>query len=430
MAKIEGFRIRNFRVLRDIALGKLWNLQQAEPLTPMTAVIGKNGVGKSTLFDAFGFLADCLKSGVEEACDSRGRGGYERIRAQGTREPIEFEVYYKEDGNARPITYEVSIDLDTNGRPYVQRERLRQRRKGQKHGWPFSFLILNDGKGVAWKGDTEGRQIDEENRPLDLTGLIESIRKGEDVEESGETEIVELEDKRRLGISTLGALKQHPRISAFRRFIEGWYLSYFTPDAARGLPLAGPQKHLNIHGDNLGNVVQFMEREHPRRFRAILDGISEKIPGIDKIDTEKTPDGRLLLRFNDKGFEDPFYSQQMSDGTLKIFAYLLLLQDPSPPPFLCIEEPENGLYHKLLETLAREFREHATGRKGGSQVLITTHQPYFVDALEAKEVWVLKKGDDGFSTIRKTSEDPIVKNMVDEGIPLGGLWYSDYLDAR
>jgi predicted ATPase len=75
MAKIEGIRIRNFRVLRDITLGKLWNLQKAEPLAPMTAVIGKNGVGKSTLFDAFGFLADCLKSGVEEACDLRGRGG-------------------------------------------------------------------------------------------------------------------------------------------------------------------------------------------------------------------------------------------------------------------------------------------------------------------------------------------------------------------
>lgn len=173
-----------------------------------------------------------------------------------------------------------------------------------------------------------------------------------------------------------------------------------------------------------------MEREHPKRFRTILDGISAKIPGIDKIDTEKTPDGRLLLRFNDKGFKDPFYSQQMSDGTLKVFAYLLLLEDPSPPPFICIEEPENGLYHKLLETLAREFRGHATGRKGGSQVFVTTHQPYFVDALESNEVWVLEKGEDGFSTIRKASDDPIVKNMVIEGLPLGGLWYSDYLDAR
>jgi len=430
MAKIEGFRIKNFRVLKDVTLGKLWNLQDAEPLTPMTAVIGKNGVGKSTLFDAFGFLADCLKNGVEEACDSRGRGGFERIRSQGQKGPIEFEVYYKEDGNARPITYELYMDIDDANRPYVQRERLRQRRYRQKHGRPFSFLVLNNGKGVAWKGEKEGRQIDEEKDDFDLHGFIESIIKGDDREESKETEVVELEDNRKLGIATLGALKQHPRISAFRRFIEGWYLSYFTPDAARSLPLAGPQKHLNIHGDNLGNVVQFMEREQPKRFKSILNRIAEKIPGIDKIDTEKTRDGRLLLRFNDRGFHDPFFAQQMSDGTLKVFAYLLLLEDPTPPPFLCIEEPENGLYHKLLESLAREFREHATGRKGGSQVFITTHQPYFVDALEPEEVWVLEKGENGFAVIRRASDDQIVKSMVAQGLPLGGLWYSDYLDAR
>jgi predicted ATPase len=426
MAKIEGFRVKNFRVLRDVTLGKLWNLPKDAPLTPMTAVIGKNGVGKSTLFDAFGFLADCLKNGVEEACDARGRGGFKRIRSQGQSGPLEFEVYYREEGSARPITYELAIELDDAGRPYVQRERLRQRRYKQKHGRPFTFLLLNDGKGVAWKGEKEGRKVSEEEESSDFDRLIKSIL----VEESKETEAVELEDGRKLGIATLGALKQHPRISAFRRFIEGWYLSYFTPDAARSLPLAGPQKHLNIHGDNLGNVVQFIEREHPKRFKSILGRIAEKIPGIDTIDTEKTPDGRLLLRFNDKGFHDPFYAQQMSDGTLKVFAYLLLLEDPSPPPFLCIEEPENGLYHKLLEALAKEFREHASGRKGGSQVFITTHQPYFVDALQPDEVWILEKGEDGFATIRRADADPIVKNLVEQGLPLGGLWYSDYLDAR
>ncbi|MDP2179804.1 AAA family ATPase [Methylicorpusculum sp.] len=424
MAKIEGIRIKNFRSLKDVTLGKLWNLQGVHPLTPMTVVIGKNGAGKSTLFDVFGFLADALKLGVEESCDIRGRGGFERIRSQGQVGPIEFEIYYKEDGNARPITYEMAIDLDDSGRPFVQKERLRQRREFQKHGWPFSFLYLNDGKGAVWKG--EGKKIDEDKDNFDVFNFIESLQK----EESKETEVVELSDKRKLGIATLGSLKQHPRISAFRQFIEGWYLSYFTPDAARSLPLAGPQKHLNIKGDNIGNVVQFMEREHKTRFKKVLDRIALKIPGVDKIDTEKTPDGRLLLRFNDKGFHDPFYAQQMSDGTLKVFAYLLLLEDPSPPPFLCIEEPENGLYHKLLETLAKEFREHATGRKGGSQVFITTHQPYFVDALEPNEVWVLEKGSDGFSIIRRASEDILVKNMVDEGLPLGGLWYSDYLDAR
>jgi predicted ATPase len=120
----------------------------------------------------------------------------------------------------------------------------------------------------------------------------------------------------------------------------------------------------------------------------------------------------------------------MSDGTLKIFAYLLLLEDPTPPPFLCVEEPENGLYHKLLETLAKELREHATGRKSGSQVFVTTHQPYFVDALSPAEVWILEKAADGFAVIRRASDDATVDNMVKEGLPLGGLWYSDYLDAR
>jgi predicted ATPase len=187
---------------------------------------------------------------------------------------------------------------------------------------------------------------------------------------------------------------------------------------------------LNEHGDNLGNVVQFLEREHPKRFTQILQRISQKIPNITKIDTEKTSDGRILLRFNDGAFRDPFYAQQMSDGTLKIFAYLLLLEDPNPPPFLCIEEPENGLYHKLLDTLATEFREHATGRRGGSQVFITTHQPYLVDALSPDEVWILEKGRDGFSRVTRASDYDVIKNLVSEGLPLGGLWYSDYFDER
>ncbi len=427
MAGIEGLRIKNYRALKDITLGKLWNTQNRDSLTPMTAVIGKNGVGKSTVFDAFGFLSDCLKGGVEEACDAQGRGGFDRLRSQGQEGSIEFQIYYKEDYNSRPITYELAIDLDTDNRPYVKKERLRQRRKGQKTGWPFSFLLLDEGKGIVWKGEEEGKQVEEGQDHFDLLKLIEKIKRG-DYEDGGE--LVELNDKRKLGIATLGSLKQHPRISLFRRFIEGWYLSYFTPDAARSLPLAGPQKHLNIHGDNLGNVVQFMEREHSKKFQNILNSISRKIPGIEKISTEKSPDNRLLLKFNDRGFQDPFYVQQMSDGTLKVFAYLLLLEDPSPPPFICIEEPENGLYHKLLETLAQEFRKHATGQRGRSQIFITTHQPYFVDALQPEEVWILEKGDDGFSRIKRASDNPLIKNLVSEGLPLGSLWYSDYLDER
>lgn len=409
MPQLEGLRIKNFKALKDVTIGKLWNQQYAEPMTPLTVVIGKNGAGKSSLFDAFGFLADALKMGVEEACDAKGRGGFQRLLSKDvdSKECIEFEVYYRESKDSRPITYELSIALDKFERPYVQHERLRQRRSGQKKGQPYSFLNIKNGKGRVWK-----------NNSLDIPNGVERA----------DCEIVKLQDNRFLGIATLGALKQHPRIASFRKFIEGWFLSYFSPDAARGLPLAGPQKHLDVHGDNLANVVQYMQREQPKSFDSVLRRIASKIPDIKSIKAKKTPDSRLLLEFQGKSFKQPFYSQQMSDGTLKLFTYLLLLEDSAPYPFLCIEEPENGLYHKLLEILANEFREHSRDSKDANQIFVTTHQPYFVNALNPEEVWILEKQNDGFSTIRRASDNPLIKDLVEEGLPLGNLWYSNYLD--
>lgn len=409
MAQIEGFRVRNYRSLRDVTIGRLFSDQKNPELTKLIAVIGKNGSGKSTLLDAFGFISDCLTLGVEAACDQHQRGGFERLRSRGVEEPIRFDIYYREGTGQRPITYELAIDLDTTGRPYVKSELLLQRRRNQSHGRPFPFLRLDNGQGHAWAGEDA----------LELPK-----------EESNRREQVHLTDTRQLGIATLGTLRDHPRIAKFRDFLKGWYLSYFQPDAARGLPSAGPQRHLNTHGDNLGNVVQFMEREHTDRFKSILQRIAMRIPGISSIDTQVTQDRRVLLRFNDGEFRDPFYAQQMSDGTLKIFAYLLLLEDPEPPPFIGIEEPENGLYHKLLEVLASEFRAHTSARSHSTQIFVTTHQPYFVDALGPEEVWILEKGEDGFSKATHVSELQIVRNMVDAGLPLGGLWYSDYLDSR
>lgn len=433
MAKIEGIQIKNFRNLKNISLGRTTEKPKAKPLTPMTVVIGKNGVGKSSLFDAFGFLSDTLKFGIQKACDSRG--GFEKIRSQETEEPIEFKIIYKQNTNLI-LFYDLIIDIGKFSQPYVRQEDLNYAYNKEQ----FVSLNLRNGAGFAQKQETAIKT----EKLLELLELIKKTIKQEDeiislsyitskiISETGiDIDMVELSDKRKLGIATLGALKQHPQISAFREFIEGWYLSYFTPDAARTLPLAGVQQHLNRKGDNLANVVQFMEREHGEKFQNILNRIAEKIPNIGEIKTYRDPiSNQLHLLFKDKGLNKDFFAPQMSDGTLKVFAYLLLLEDPNPPPFICIEEPENGLYHKLLEVLAAEFRSHATGEQNSSQMFITTHQPYFVDALNPDEVWVLEKGEDGFSKITRASDNELVKNMVEEGLPLGGLWYSDYLDAR
>ena len=404
MGYIQGFRIKNYRLLKDIALGSILTPAmshdndaqlpvQTEPLKPITVVIGRNGYGKSTLCDALGFIVHCLKSDAEQACISRG--GFDKIVSENSDRILEFQIRYEN------LLYTLCIAADEYNIPFVFAETLSHVNHHIGGTSSVNFFVKNG----------EGKVL----HPR-----------------LGTTEDIRLADKRRLVLSTLGNLTDYPDIVAFREFLDSWYLCYFTPDAARVPPLIGPQKHLSRRGSNLANVIQYWEREHQGRLDDMLSRVLGKILGIRKIETHQTEDGRLLLRFweqapTEQGTQKPFYASQMSDGTLKLVAYLLLLGDPQPPPLICFEEPENGLYHRLLGAFVDEIRRHAEGT-GGAQFFITTHQPYLVDALNPNEVWILDKGADAFATVRRASDDPIVRNMVAEGMPLGALWFSEYLD--
>ncbi len=424
MAQIEGLRIQNYKALKDITLGKLWHTHNEKPLTRLTALTGKNGTGKSSVFDALGFISDCLKKGAEGACDERG--GFARIFSKGqpVSEGMNFEICYRESPHEAPVTYEFSVKLDEQRRPFISTEILRQKENG-KDDRPSAFLIMHNGAGIVWKGEAPGKLLNEDEGSLKQ--FIAQIESEPESAEANETEVVRLENNRQLAITVLGLFKQHPRITKLRKFIAGWYLSDFSADYARYLPVAGSQKHLNARGDNLANVVQFMQREQPVRCERILHKISKMIPGVNKIATQVSPDGRLLLEFYAQGFDEPFFAQQMSAGTLKLLAYMLLLEDPAPRSLVCIEAPENGLHHKLLESLAHEFRNYASDRRADSQVFITTHQPFLLNALNTDEVWMLEKQDDGFSKAARVSNNELANNMAKEGLLLGDLWYSGYL---
>lgn len=405
MAILEGIRIQNYRSLKDVTLGQTFeNQRKAEKLPRLMAVIGANGVGKSTLLDALGFLGDCLNEGVEAACDKQHRGGFERLRTLGISEPMQFEIRYRHEPQERPISYSLHIDIDHRGRACVVYERLRQRRNRSPNGHPYSFLELTHGSGHVWSG-------------VEIDGI------------EGKQKIdIDMSDRQVLGISTLGTLVDHPRISQFRAFLGGWYLSYFVPELARTQPMSGADPHLNRRGDNLAKYLQFIERERPGGFRQMLGWIASRIPGIQEIKSVKAPDGRLLLEFHAEGFKEPFYQQDMSDGSLKLLAYLLLMEDPEPAPLIGIEEPENGLHHQLLTSLAQALQAFAL-KSRGPQVLVTTHSPYLVDALTPSEVWILDKGSDGFSTLTRAADLVSVQSLYDEGIPLGSLWYSNHFGA-
>lgn len=403
MGKIEGIEIKNYGPLKNVILGKTRTHQNGKPLGNLVAVIGPSGNGKSTLADVFGFIADCLEMGVEAACDAGNRGGYDKLISQGATEPISFELYYRESSKTKPITYQLVIDVDSMGRPYVKEERLRQR--VEKRGWPRSFLHLQEGKGYAFEG-TEGGQDDD--------GAI-----------TGQKIDVELADNRKLGIVTLGAMKQYERIEKFLQFLKSWYLCYFSPDAARRIQTSAPTPYLDRIGSNINNVAQYMYRENKKDFEKVLLDIQSKLPGIKKIEPLKLENGQMTLRFWEEGFQEPFYSPRMSDGTLKLFAYYLLLHEKNPRQLVFIEEPENGLYHHYLGRLAEEMKKNV-GNGYTKQLFITTHSPFFVNALYPDDVWVLSKDKSGYSTAKRASEYEFVQELSEEGVVLGDMWYSQY----
>ncbi len=399
--RLLGIHIKNYRALKDLRLGQV-KYAEGDPLPGLACFIGPNGCGKSTLLDAFGFIADCLLEGVETACDKPWRGGFQHLRTQGRTEPIEFELFFDDGESNRPIVYQLRVD-EVQSVPVVVQETLRQRRKGEVRGKPYYFLKLDNGKGKVWAGDY--------------------VEHGAD---SKKHQKVSLADLGSLGITTLGNLSEHPRIVRLRSYIEQWYLSYFVPNAARVLPAAGAQRRLDREGSNIGNVLQYFQRQYPEQFKQILKQIAESIPGLRKITPEISNDKRLLLRFDEKGYVDPFYQQSMSDGTLKMLAYAVLIADPSPRPFIGIEEPENGLYVRLVERLASNLSSHADRGKSRTQLLVTTHSPYFVDALQPSQVWLLQKNEKGETHAQRAADIPEVQSLVEQGLPLGSLWYSNH----
>ena len=384
--QIESLRLRNFKTYKNV---EIVNIPR------FCVIVGANGSGKSTLFDVFGFLKDCLTNNVSVALRKRG-GFHEVVSRNADDESIFIEIQYRMPitGKDRLVTYSLEIVPDGQ-KASIKSETLRYKR-GQ-YGSPFHFLDFSYGSGKAVTNEEDFAKTDEDlNR-----------------------EEQNLDAKDILAIKGLGQFQRFKAAAALRHLIENWHVSDFHISMARGIKEpTGDVDHLSTTGDNLQQVAKTLHEEYPEIFKRVLRKMRERVPGISDIAAEDTPDGRLLLKFSDGAFKDPFIDKFVSDGTIKMFAYLVLLNDPKPHPFLCIEEPENQLYPKLLPELAEEFREYAD--KGG-QVFGSTHSPDFLNAVEVSEVFWLEKHK-GFTSVKRASDDPQIVAYMGEGDKMGFLW--------
>ena len=355
-SRIEQVTIGNFRSLQKVDF---------RGIAPLTALLGANGSGKSTFFDVFAFLSDCFSEGLRRAVDKRGK--FSDLRSRGQSGPITFEVAYREGGQIegkRPglVRYHLEID-ELEGRPVVASEWMHWKRGSW--GAPFRFLDYRYGHGSVISGALPEQDDTKTNLPLASPDV--------------------------LAVSTLGQLAENPRVQSLRDFIIGWHLSYLSTNDTRVVPEAGPQEHLSRSGNNLANVIQYLSERHPQILDRIFVTLRRRIPKLESVSPIALPTGHLLLTVKDAPFEEGVQARYVSDGTLKMLAYLIQLYDPAPPPFLGIEEPENFLHPKLLYELAEEC-ETASRRM---QMVVTTHSPFFIDALAPAEVWALRRNERG-----------------------------------
>jgi len=384
--RIEHLLVENYRALKRLEMANI---------RPLSVLLGPNGSGKSTVFDVFAFLSECFTQGLRKALDKRGR--LRELRTRGCDGPVVIELKYREapyakgDPKTKLITYHLAIQDSAKG-PVVEEEWLSWTRPVGSSGRPFNFLELRRGEGTVVSGELP--------------------------EEEDQRIPVRLESPDILGVSTLGQFADHPRVSALRRFITGWYLSYLSADSARGIQEAGPQERLASKGDNLPNVIQYLRESNPDRLNRILEVLTRRVPRLESVTADMMPDGRLLLQIKDGPFDTPIQAKFASDGTLKMLAYLLVLYDPDPPPFIGLEEPENHLHPRLLAELAEECRE-ASAR---SQLMVTTHSPFFVNGLRPEELWILYRDGKGFTNAKCARQMPGVPDFVKHGAFLGDLW--------
>lgn len=392
--RIEQIKVENFKAFKNTTI---------KDLPSMAVFLGANGSGKSTFFDVFGFLSDALQTNVTIALNKRG--GFQEVISRDcdvNKDFIVLEIKFRnqeKDSDISPlITYYLEIGFKT-GKVYISREVLKYRR-GQKTGKPWHFLDFKEGVGEAITNENEYGQTG-----VEAERIVQKVTSS-DI----------------LAIKGLGQFEQFKAISSFRSLLEKWYVSNFSIDYGRRISDTGISNHLSVTGDNLAQVTKYMYDYHRELFDDMLEKLPRRIPGINRVEAKETEDGRIILRFQDENFKDPFVARYVSDGTIKMFAYMILLHDPEPHPLLCIEEPENFLHPDLLLQLSEEIREYA---ERGGQVFVSTHSPDFVNGLNVNELFFLVK-EKGFTTIKAAADDKLVAELAKEN-ELGWLWRNHYI---
>ena len=388
---LQGVRIQNFDVFDDDVCGVM--IDNLNPnknrLMNLNALIGRNRTGKSSFISALSFVKRCVTSNVSSASTVDGRPGFSRL-VEDINRPAIISLYFKlkgvEEGKSMYAQYDLWLSATTFGSPFVEQEKVTISRKtsdGQ-----FEDIVI--------------MQIDN-GRGFIISSLSDTLDKTS----------VEVSDDQTCALGLFGKIASNTVICLIYKEISSWFFCQFSSEpgdkyfADGNAP--GAHKHLNGTGSNVGNVIEYMKKSNPKLFESITNKIAECLPGKKR---------KKNL---------PSHLEESPD---KLLLYLLMLYDSDPRSTIFIETPDKDLYHDMVDLLTDEMRDF-TLRNPYSQIIFSTHNPYIVESLSPREIWVFKRSYEteyGDLTITSAASDPIVEAMFKQGVGMGAIWYSGHLD--
>ena len=396
---ILGVEIENFDVFdKDLAgilidesvlIAKDKDQAAHNRLRNLDALVGRNSTGKTSFMGCLSFLQDVIMDGCAEASITKGRPGFANMSPDISKPSI-FRVFFKiEDADTHKpkyIQYEIGIASSIYKSPYICFEKVLTTVEEGDEIRIVTMLDIKEGKGpIVYSSPSEG-----------LTG-----------------EVI-VDDEHLPAISLYGKLSRYTNFVELFKEIRGWFFCSFSSEEQSsyfhdgGAP--GGHKHLNSMGSNVGNVLEYMKMKDEEGYERIVSEIKAKIPTMKH---KKT------------------LPEVLKESPDKLFLYLLLLRDGAPRSTIFIETPDKDLYHDMVDVLSDEMRAY-TLKNAYCQIIFSTHNPYIIETLSPKEVWIFERSfekENGDVTIRCAGDDPLVNEMFKQGVGMGAIWYAGHLDS-
>ena len=199
--------------------------------------------------------------------------------------------------------------------------------------------------------------------------------------------------------------------------MRSWSFFSFEPSHLRHGPpfdMVSERMQLSLRGDgsNLPEALNELGRQHPDRLQAVADAFADFLPGLEHLGSERSLSGRTLLMLREQGFTDPFTQVDLSDGALRLLALLYLAHHPNPPALVCIEEPENGLYPRLIKSMVDVLR--SLSRR--TQVMLTTHSVTLLNRLLPEETVFVERTGKGSQLIRLDTRQEVLRHIERFGL--------------